>query len=90
VQLTMPTDSDSYTFRILSATDRTTGLAVPFTPTPSSAGTHNATFTQLHGTPIGVLYNGSGEVISAVKLAVQPVEFTVSCNTYNTPIGVPE
>nr|WP_314752117.1 T9SS type B sorting domain-containing protein [uncultured Capnocytophaga sp.] len=56
IEVAMPTDSDSYTFRILSATDRTTGLAVPFTPTPSSAGTHNATFTQLHGTPIGVLY----------------------------------
>ena len=56
IEVAMPTDSDSYTFRILSATDRTTGAAVPFTATPSSAGTHNATFTQLHGTPIGVLY----------------------------------
>jgi len=56
IDIAMPTDSDSYTFRILSATDRTTGAAVPFTATPSSAGTHNATFTQLHGTPIGVLY----------------------------------
>ena len=56
IEVAMPTDSDSYTFRILSATDRTTGAAVPFTATPSSAGTHNAIFTQLHGTPIGVLY----------------------------------
>ena len=56
IDIVMPTDSDSYTFRILSATDRTTGAAVPFTATPSSAGTHNTTFTQLHGTPIGVLY----------------------------------
>ena len=56
IEVAMPTDSDSYTFHILSATDRTTGVAVPFTATPSSAGTHNATFTQLHGTPIGVLY----------------------------------
>ena len=56
IEVAMPTDNDSYTFRILSATDRTTGSPVPFTATPSTSGTHNATFTQLHGTPIGVLY----------------------------------
>ena len=87
----MPTDSDSYTFRILSATDRTTGAAVPFTATPSSAGTHNATFTQLHGTPIGVLYvlqltvnstgciaNFTAEITSPEPLELQAGVITVT------------
>ena len=91
IEVAMPTDSDSYTFRILSATDRTTGAAVPFTATPSSAGTHNATFTQLHGTPIGVLYvlqltvnstgciaNFTAEITSPEPLELQAGVITVT------------
>ena len=56
IEVAMPTDSDSYRFTILSATDLTTGLPVPFSATPSASGTHSATFSNLHGTPIGVEY----------------------------------
>ena len=52
----MPTDSDSYTFRITNAIDITTGNNVTVTTTPAIAGTHTATFTQLYGTTQGVKY----------------------------------
>ena len=52
----MPTDSDTYTFKITSAIDITTGNNVTVTTTPTITGTHTATFTQLRGTTQGVKY----------------------------------
>jgi len=56
IDIAMPTDSDTYTFKITSAIDITTGNNVTVTTTPTIAGTHTATFTQLRGTTQGVKY----------------------------------
>ncbi|PBN46615.1 T9SS type B sorting domain-containing protein [Capnocytophaga sputigena] len=56
IEVAMPTDSDTYTFKITSAIDITTGNNVTVTTTPTIAGTHTATFTQLRGTTQGVKY----------------------------------
>ena len=56
IDIAMPTDSDTYTFKITSAIDITTGNNVTVTTTPTITGTHTATFTQLRGTTQGVKY----------------------------------
>lgn len=59
IQITIPTDADSYTFQITNAVDNTTGTPLAgFTPpmAPSTSASHQATFNNLHGTVIGVEY----------------------------------
>ena len=81
IDIAMPTDSDSYTFRITNAIDITTGNNVTVTTTPAIAGTHTATFTQLHGTTQGVKYqiaitNSTGCVayVDATITSPEPLE----------------
>ena len=59
IDIVMPKRSttESYTFAISSAIDLTTGNTLTVTATPTTSGTHSATFTGLHGTPQGVKYD---------------------------------
>ena len=59
IEVVMPKRSttEAYTFTIISAIDLTTGSTLTVTATPTTSGTHSATFTGLHGTPQGVKYD---------------------------------
>ena len=59
IEVVMPKRSttEAYTFTIISAIDLTTGNTLTVTATPTTSGTHSATFTGLHGTPQGVKYD---------------------------------
>ena len=59
IEVVMPKRSatEAYTFAIISAIDLTTGNTLTVTATPTTSGTHSATFTGLHGTPQGVKYD---------------------------------
>ena len=59
IEVVMPKRSttEAYTFTIISAIDFTTGSTLTVTATPTTSGTHSATFTGLHGTPQGVKYD---------------------------------
>ena len=59
IEIVMPKRSttEAYTFTIISAIDLTTGNSLTVTATPTTSGTHTATFTGLRGTPQGVKYD---------------------------------
>ena len=59
IEVVMPKRSttEAYTFTIISAIDLTTGSTLTVTATPTTSGTHSATFTGLRGTPQGVKYD---------------------------------
>ena len=59
IEVVMPKRSttEAYTFTIISAIDLTTGSTLTVTATPTTSGTHSATFTGLHGTSQGVKYD---------------------------------
>ena len=91
IDVAMPIDADTYTFRIVSAIDVTTGNNLIVTTTPSSAGTHTATFSQLHGTVQGVKYeiqitNSTGCTVSmyAVLTSPEPITFETGVLTATT------
>ena len=77
IDIAMPLDTDSYTFSITTAIDLTTGNAISVTTTPAVAGTHSATFRELHGTPRGVRYdimvkNSTGCVAGVTTIVTSP------------------
>ena len=59
IEVVMPKRSttEAYTFAIISAIDLTTGNTLTVTATPTTSGTHTATFTGLRGTSQGVKYD---------------------------------
>ena len=59
IEVVMPKRSTTevYTFAIISAIDLTTGNSLTVTATPTTSGTHTATFTGLRGTSQGVKYD---------------------------------
>ena len=59
IEVVMPKRSttEAYTFTIISAIDLTTGNSLTVTATPTTSGTHTATFTGLRGTSQGVKYD---------------------------------
>ena len=59
IEVVMPKRSttEAYTFAIISAIDLTTGNSLTVTATPTTSGTHTATFTGLRGTSQGVKYD---------------------------------
>ena len=59
IEVMMPKRSTTevYTFAIISAIDLTTGNSLTVTATPTTSGTHTATFTGLRGTSQGVKYD---------------------------------
>ena len=59
IEVVMPKRSTTevYTFAIISAIDLTTGSTLTVTATPTTSGTHTATFTGLRGTSQGVKYD---------------------------------
>ena len=82
IDVAIPTDPDTYTFRITSAIDLTDGSNVTVTTTPSTAGTHNATFTQLRGTTQGVRYQitvtnstGCTAMVETILTSPEPLSF---------------
>ena len=82
IDVIMPSDSKTYTFEITSAIDITTGNNVTVTTTPTTAGTHNATFSGLRGTPQGVKYDilitnneGCTAQVYAVVTSPEPITF---------------
>ncbi|WP_454988792.1 T9SS type B sorting domain-containing protein [Capnocytophaga sputigena] len=84
IDIAMPTDSDTYTFKITSAIDITTGNNVTVTTTPTIVGTHTATFTQLRGTTQGVKYQititnstGCEAYVETIITSPEPLELQV-------------
>ena len=84
IDIAMPTDSDTYTFKITSAIDITTGNNVTVTTTPTITGTHTATFTQLRGTTQGVKYQititnstGCEAFVETIITSPEPLELQV-------------
>lgn len=82
IDVAIPTDPDTYTFRITSAIDLTDGSNVTVTTTSSTAGTHNATFTQLRGTTQGVRYQitvtnstGCTAMVETILTSPEPLSF---------------
>ncbi|WP_254424788.1 T9SS type B sorting domain-containing protein [Capnocytophaga sp. oral taxon 878] len=82
IDVIMPSDSKTYTFEITSAIDITTGNTVAVTTTPTTAGTHNAIFSGLRGTPQGVKYDilitnneGCTAQVYAVVTSPEPITF---------------
>lgn len=82
IDVAIPTDPDTYTFRITSAIDLTDGSNLTVTTTPSTAGTHNATFTQLRGTTQGVRYQitvtnstGCTAMVETILTSPEPLSF---------------
>ena len=59
IEVVMPKRSTTevYSFAIISAIDLTTGNSLTVTATPTTSGTHTATFTGLRGTSQGVKYD---------------------------------
>ena len=88
IDIAMPTDSDTYTFKITSAIDITTGNNVTVTTTPTITGTHTATFTQLRGTTQGVKYQititnstGCEAYVETIITSPEPLELQVGVIT---------